>query len=375
MRTTFSITFYCRQCKVNRQGFAPVEMTIIINGERTVISLPRKEKPEDFQKLIKSRKANELQTFIDLMRSKVYEVQNHIIMDGKPVTAALVKEYLRTGGNRSYTFNDLFNDFKKHLSGENVGLSTHHKYHRIMKLWGELRPLDKEVGLVANTDAREFYTYLQNHFEQSTVAGMATKMKCIFQYAVDGGKIRVNPFNGIKIAKGEKDVEFLTEDEIVRIIDTPMPTPCLERVKDLFLWMCGTGQSYVDMASLRPEDIREEGEHRYISKDRQKTGVEYTTIILPFASVILDKYNGVLPVITNQRLNLYLKAVGSIVGIQKNLHCHMARHSFACLALNKGIRIETVAKALGHSASNLRQTQHYAKLLKKTVIDELSVMI
>lgn len=350
-------------------------MTLTINGERTIINLPRKEKPDDFQRLMSSRKSNDLKVFIDLMRSKVYEVQNEIIQDGKPITGHTIREYLRTGGTKSYTYKDLFSSFMEHLRSENPSISTYRKYQRIIDLWGTMQPTSKEVSTATNTAAREFYNYLQSNYEQSTVAGMATKMKCVFQYAVNEGRMKANPFAGIKISKGEKDVEFLSEDEIMKIIDTPMPTPSLERVKDLFIWMCGTGQAYVDMANLTPEDVMQDDEgNRYISKNRHKTGVEYTTIVLPFASAVFDKYKGKLPIITNQRMNIYLKAVGAVVGLEKVLHCHMARHSFACLALNRGIRIETVAKALGHSASNLRQTQHYARLMKKTVISELLCM-
>lgn len=374
MRTTFSIQFYCRSSKANKQGYSPIEMTLTLNGERTIINLPRKERPDDFQRLMKSRKPNDLKTFTDLMRSKIYEVQNSLIMDGRPLTSSAIKEYFRTGGIKSYTFKDLFADFSAQLRSEDKSISTYRKYLKVMDLWSEMQPIDKEITTATNTAAREFYNKLQKDYEQSTVAGMATKIKSVFQYAVDSGRIKVNPFAGIKISKGEKDVEFLTEDEISAIINTQMPTGYLDKTKDLFLWMCGTGQSYVDMASLVPEDIQEVDGNRYISKERHKTGVEYTTIVLPFASAIYDKYNGKLPIITNQRMNIYLKAIGSITGLNKKLHCHMARHSFACLALNKGIRIETVAKALGHSASNLRQTQHYAKLLKRTVISELSVM-
>lgn len=374
MKTTFSMQFYCRPSKTTKDGFAPVEMVLTINGERVVINLPRKEKPNEFQRLMKSKKPNELKTFIDLMRSKIYDVQNALIMDGQPMTSSTVREYFRTGGVKSYTYKDLFDAFMTKIRLEDVSVSTYRKYQRVIDLWCDLCPIEKDVKTVTNVVAREFYNSLQKSYEQSTVAGMATKIKCVFQYAVDNGKLSVNPFAGIKIAKGEKDVEFLMEDEIQQIINTPMPTPSLERVKDLFLWMCGTGQSYADMAQLSPDDIQEVDGHRYISKNRQKTGVEYTTIVLPFASEIYDRYDGKLPVITNQRMNIYLKAVQGAVGLKKRLHCHMARHSFACLALNKGIRIETVAKALGHSSSNLRQTQHYAKLLKRTVISELSVM-
>ena len=118
MRATHSIQFYCRSSKSNKQGYSPVEMTLTINGERTIINLPRKEKPDDFQRLMSSRKSNDLKVFIDLMRSKVYEVQNEIIQDGRPITGHTIREYLRTGGTKSYTYKDLFSSFMEHLRSE-----------------------------------------------------------------------------------------------------------------------------------------------------------------------------------------------------------------------------------------------------------------
>lgn len=376
MRATYAIRFYCRESKANKQGFAPVELSIIINQQRCVLNLPRKEKPVVFSNLTTQKKDNELKQYLDTVRHKLYQIQTEMLMNGIPLTVNTLRDYWKTGGVKTYTVQILFEDFVAHLRTTNVTKSTSRKYQIVMDLWSSQFGHTKEINSVTNTMCREFYYYLQGKYEQSTVSGMATKIKAIFQYAVNSGKISANPFNGIKIDKGEKDVEFLTEEEIQKIIKTQMPTPCLDRVKDLFLWQTGTGQAYVDMANLQPEDVQyTEDNTPYISKRRQKTDQEYTTIVLPFAHSVWTKYNGNLPVITNQRYNIYLKAVQSICGIKKSLHSHLARHSFACLALNKGIRIEVVAKALGHSASNLRQTAHYAKLVKNTTVSELSQMI
>lgn len=376
MRATYAIRFYCRESKTNKQGFAPIELSIIINQQRVIINLPRKEKPVVFSNLTAQRKDNELKQYLDTVRAKLYEIQTDMLQNNIPLTVHTLRDYWKTGGVKTYTFQTLFTDFVAHLRTTNVAPCTVRKYQIVMDLWGEKYGYTKELNWATNTICREFYTHLQSKYEQSTVSGMATKIKAIFQYAINSGKLKVNPFNGIKIDKGEKDVEFLTESEIQKIITTPMPTPCLERVKDLFLWQTGTGQAYVDMANLTREDVQyTEDNTPYIAKKRTKTGQEYTTIVLPFAHDIWLKYGGNLPVISNQRYNIYLKAVQSICSISKSLHSHLARHSFACYALNKGIRLEVVAKALGHSASNLRQTCHYSKLIKKTVIDEMKIAL
>lgn len=376
MRATYSIKFYCRNCKANKDGYAPVEVSIIINQQRVIINLPRKEIPATFNRLTKSKKSNELTDYLDAFRAKINSIQLQMLEQNIPLTAHTLRDYIKSGGVQTYTFQSLFDDFNTHLRTTNVALCTIRKYQIVMDLWGEKYGYTKELNTATNVMCREFYTFLQSRYEQSTVSGMATKIKAIFQYALNSGKIKVNPFNGIKIDKGEKDVEFLTEIEIQKIISTPMPTPCYERVKDLFIFQCGTGQAYIDMANLTREDVQYTIDGTpFITKRRAKTGQEYTTILLPFAHSIWTKYNGNLPVISNQRYNIYLKAVQAICGISKSLHTHMARHSFACLALNKGIRLEVVAKALGHSSSNLRMTAHYAKLINNTTVTELAQMV
>lgn len=81
----------------------------------------------------------------------------------------------------------------------------------------------------------------------------------------------------------------------------------------------------------------------------------------------------VLPVLTNQKMNAYLKEIADICGITTNLTFHIARHTFATtITLNNGVPIETVSKMLGHKS--LQQTQHYAKILDGKVSDDMAVL-
>ena len=105
----------------------------------------------------------------------------------------------------------------------------------------------------------------------------------------------------------------------------------------------------------------------YLKKKRGKTGVTYILPLNDTAISLLRKYDFELPIITNQKYNSYLKEIADICGIKKTLTTHLARHTAATLMLNAGIAIEVVSKILGHS--NTKMTQHYAKLLDKTVIN------
>ena len=153
----------------------------------------------------------------------------------------------------------------------------------------------------------------------------------------------------------------------MRIANKDFGIDRLNQVRDLFVFAANTALSYCDLTSIRRDDIQYEGDVMYLKKKRGKTGVTYILPLNDTAIELLKKYNYELPVISNQRYNSYLKEIADICGIKKTLTTHLARHTAATLMLNAGLSIEVVSKILGHS--NTKMTQHYAKLLDKTVIN------
>lgn len=370
-RTTFSISYYCRKSKATTRGLAPVEVSIVVNGKRTFINLPRKIEPETFEKLYNQKKTNELKDYLNVYTQKIYEVQKELMLSGTPITAHTIKEYIKTGGVKTYTLEDLYNDFIEVQKKRNPNVIR--KYIITFENLFKLHDRKKEITAINNADADEFLNYLKGIYEQSTLSGQITRIKCIFNYALNNGKIRTNPFNTLqKISKGEKPISALNKEEIEKIRNCKVNTNYMQKTKDLFLLQIGTGLAYTDMAQLNKNDIKDNEGIYYIQKKRQKTKVEYISLVLPIAKEIWDKYNGELPVISNQRYNTYLKALGISCGIEKNLHSHLARHTYGCLLLNNGVRLEVVQKALGHS--NIRQTQHYSKLQSETMINEFKTI-
>lgn len=180
-----------------------------------------------------------------------------------------------------------------------------------------------------------------------------------------------NPYTIFKPKKGKsKDPVFLTEEEIKLIQDYAPNYGYLERARDLFLFQCFTGLAYIDLMAFRKESIMESNGRKVIQSNRIKTDESYIIPLLPEAIKIAEKYNYCLPKISNQKYNDYLKEIlkDENVRINKTVTTHSARHTFATYLLNKDIPIETVARILGHS--NIKQTQHYARLLAKKVIDD-----
>ena len=212
-------------------------------------------------------------------------------------------------------------------------------------------------------------------------ASMATSwgyMKLLRTYIHDAIRHEVidkDPSIGIKVKRNDtSNVKWLTEDELDRIENARMPSGSLVRVRDLFIFMCYSGLAYSDAMDFRKGKIEEEDGMKFIRGRRIKTGEEYIVLMLPKVEAILEKYDYNLPHYSNQQLNKRIKDVMKVVGIDKNTSSHFARHSCAMYLLNNGIRIETVAKVLGHSSTRITQAV-YASILKKTVGEEMKKLI
>ena len=131
--------------------------------------------------------------------------------------------------------------------------------------------------------------------------------------------------------------------------------------RDLFIFQLYTGLSYSDMQQFSIEDYKLIDGKWINTGERIKTGIPYISQLLPPAVEILEKYNYQLPHLNNADYNKYLKALGLACGIERPIHSHMARHTFATWMLRQGVPIEHVSRMLGHT--NITQTQRYAKVV------------
>ena len=379
MRSTFNIGFVCRPSKVQKSGLAPVEMTIVINGARTYLSLPRKEAPATFKKLSTAKKNNELKEYLQGVYNKVSQKQTEMMLKGIPLTAQALKDFVQFGCSDSYTVGQLFDDYfailKKRV-GNNLSQNVYRKYEVARDIFYKYSSMDKnkQVAEITNAVIMDFRAALSKDYQSTSAAGILTKIKTICKFAYDNDRLRQDPFAGIKISKKAKDVEFLTEEEVKKIQNKHFDCDRLEKVRDLFLFQCFTGLAYADMAKLTKEDfMANQMGQTYIKKERCKTKVTFIAVLLPEALKVAEKYDYELPVLSNQKYNAYLKEIKDICGISKPLHTHIGRHTAATYLLNKGLSLETVAKILGHSSTSI--TKHYAKLLDNTVFSEIKKAI
>ena len=374
-RLTSSVAFYCRNCKTDKNGLAPIEASIIISGQRTFINLPRKERPEEFRKHIAARKDNDLKRYLDQVRAQLNQYQTELLQNGKPITPQALKEAFKNGGVRSYTIEDLFNDFlektKKRI-GHDLTQESYQKYEYVRNLFYKHVDKKKEVASITCSVIDSFYIYLQQNYNTATSASHMTRLKTVITYAIDDGHLKTNPFKNIKVKHGKKKIEYLTEEELNRIYTLEMDNQSLSDVRDAFCFQASTGLAYIDLLNLQKEDIKvtEDGTH-YITKTRHKTDTEFTTVILPMGVEILKRHNYNIKVITNQKYNLFLKSIQALANINKTLTTHLARKTFCCMLLNRGVSINTVAKCAGHADIKITRS-YYATLQESTVIKEVT---
>jgi site-specific recombinase XerD len=194
------------------------------------------------------------------------------------------------------------------------------------------------------------------------------------------GWLTRDPFLGFKMSMEEVKITPLSKEELKALSEKEFSCERLDQVKDIFVFCCFTGLAYVDIKKLkRSEIVLGIDEEKWIFTTRQKTDTASRIPILPTAQRIMEKYgnhiqclndNRLLPVLSNQKMNAYLKEIADVCNINKKLTFHIARHTFATtVTLSNGVPIETVSKMLGHK--NLRTTQHYAKILDRRVSDDM----
>ena len=349
-------------------------MSVIINGERTYITLPRKEKPAVFKTALSSKRDNDIKDYLNAARGRLNSITTEMLEQGLLLTANSLKEFFMHGGVRYYTIENLFDEYiyimSKREGAEEVSQKTFRKYELAREKFYGIIDKEKPATAITSTVIAEYMASLRKEYNTTTANGYGQKIKTIVKYGMSKGLIKINPFIGTHIRKGEMDIEFLTTDELNKIRDTDFHNDSLNRIRDLFTFQAASGMSYCDMAALAPEDIQyNESGQAYVHKRRAKTGVFFTSVILPDGMDILKRYNYKLPTISNNKYNAYLKTIADICGITKPLHTHIARHSYATRCINAGIRLEVVAKLLGHATTRI--TQHYAKLLRESVIKEV----
>ena len=396
-RDSFRVLFFLKKTRLLKNGEASVCMRITVNGTRVENNIRKSIDPALWSQAKetargKSRRACDLNTYIEEARIKLYQIFCELEQQNRPVTAHLLQE-LFFGQEKPEEVRTLLGTMQEHndqcraLVGTDYALITVRRYESCRRYLAELirqrygkedLPLTEVNGELVSAFA--FYLKTEKGCQQNTVIRYMKCLKKITNLACANDWMAKDPFLGIRFHEKEVVREFLTMDELQTIYHKEFPLERLTLVRDVFIFAAFTGLAFIDVQQLAPEHIvRDNNGNLWIRKPRQKTKNMCNIPLLDIPQEILRKYadhptcrkKGVLlPVPCNQKMNSYLKEIADICMIRKNLTTHCARHSYAtsvCLA--NGVSLENVAKMLGHS--NIKMTQHYARVLDSSILRDM----
>lgn len=349
-RQTFNVGFYCRASKTNRQGLAPIELSINVCGERKYVALPRKERPDIFKKQASSKRMNATREFCALWYAKVNDAVLSLTTKSLAVTVDGIKaELFGTGEKRGETVIELWNRYLATLRvkvGVDIELSTNSKYTLCRDRFCSFIGNDKSVDDLSVDDIRAYYTNLKRTMSVNTTEKYMIKLKSCLRFAS-----MEHLFDGIKIEKEKVEIELFTDDDYRDIRDKDFLYPHLNRMRDLFVFCCNSGISYSDLKSLTKDDFTVDVDGNVVvSKCRQKTGVRFYSVVLPDGVGVLKKYNYELPVISNQKGNQFLKLIAGVCQVKTKVTFHVSRHYYATKLIRLGVDATIVQKCLGHSS-------------------------
>ncbi|MDC1843249.1 site-specific integrase [Bacteroides uniformis] len=395
VRSSFSILFFIRESKARKNGNVPIEVMITVNGERNSFSTGKQIAIEKWDKTKqqvkgKDQETQNLNNYLKAIKAKLYQKEAELLERGFIITAQILYDAY-FDKVESIKERSLFEVFEEHnqeqekLVGNGVSKATHWVSVYTIRLLREFvqqkyKREDLYLRELNLNFIQSFHSFLR--IDKDMAQNSSTKhlklLKKIINLSVANSYMAFNPFSTYKVEREPVDIDFLDEEELRKIINFDTPLPRLERAKDMFLFGCFTGLSYIDIKTLTPEHFEKDSAGRiWIKKRRIKTGVLSRIPLLPIAKLILDKYKGgekLLPIQDPADINKYLKDIAILCGINKRICFHTSRHTFAStVTLANNISLEVVSKMLGHT--NTRMTAHYAKLIDKCIGEQMDKLM
>lgn len=398
MIAKITLHFYAKSTKANALGLLPIYVRLTVSGKRLEYSTKKFiDKSKWSVALSKMKGTNEnarsINSYLDLVKAKILDVQMQLLHRNEILSIENFKIMLFEDEKRARTLIPVFQDHNnriKELIGKEYAAGTLERYTTSLKhtkdfMQWKYGAADIELSKIDHAFIMDYEFYLRSvrNCANNTAVKYIKNFSKIIKICIANDWIDKNPFANYKSKIRELERTYLSEEEIQNLIEKKFTTPRLQLVCDLFLFSCFTGLAYIDVKNLTKENITFgiDGDE-WIFTHRQKTEAASKIPILPVTAMIIEKYskqkectmqNKLLPILSNQKMNAYLKEIATICEINKELTFHMARHTFATtVTLTNGVPIESVSKMLGHK--NLRTTQHYAKVVDRKVSEDMNLL-
>lgn len=386
------ILFLISRVKTNKQGLAPIRCRITLYNKRKIFSTGLFVEADKWNnKTQLAKPSNEDNKFINtqlsLIKTKINQAFLFLQVQEREFTAEDVyNQYAGIKLNIDKSILDVFDEYIKNLeklidietTKVSVAKFYQTKKHLQSFIWYKFKKNDYMLKQLKDNFITEFEFYLkaEKKFKHHTIYKTIQRFRQIVKYAVAKDYIFKDPFMLHKNPKPKKEVIYLSPKELETLSNHKFSQKRLENVKDMFVFCCYTGLAYNEMSALEKKHVEVGFDgFEWIKIIRKKTNKEVSVPILNKAKEILNKYEDdsekLLPIISNQKFNSYLKEIAEIVGIQKNLTHHLARKTFATtVLLYNDVPMEIVSELLGHSEMSVTQA-HYGKVVKVKVSEHM----
>ena len=398
MNKTFNLLFFIKKNKIRTNGTAPIYLRITIDGKAADIAAKRYIDPKKWdvkahKALGNSQEAKTLNLYLKTLEQQVYDSHYLMLKEEDFVTSEGLKSKLLGTDVSTRMLIPIFqdhNDKVEALVGQDFAPGTLERYKTSLKHTQEFinwkyKTSDIDIKAIDHAFIMDYDFWLRSVRKcgNNTAVKYIKNFKKIIRLCMAHGWLNKDPFLGYKAKLKAVERPFLSKEEIQTMYEKEFVSDRLTQVRDVFLFCCYTGLAYVDVKKLTKSHINigVDGE-QWIFTRRQKTDTSTRVPLLPVAKELVLRYdnhpqcvnsNVLFPVVSNQTMNSYLKEIANVCGINKELTFHIARHTFATtITLSNGVPIESVSKMLGHT--NIKTTQHYAKILDKKVSDDMSVL-
>jgi site-specific recombinase XerD len=386
-------TFLCRTGHQNEKGKSPIVLRIVFRGERRDVftglyCCKTNWQGSDVRVAKTEKAASTINQNLELIYRKAMNCFDEFRFSGSPFSIDELIDKLKGRENKPTLLIDYLEEGNQKMLrrvGNEIRKPTYYKYRRSLAymqefLFKEYKVKNFILQRVSTGFLEGYYQFLRNdkNISHNSACKYIGFVRTILSPAIREGFIKPDPFMGLKIRLKPVFREYLTQEEIDRLVKLELTDPDLKRKRDVFLFACYTGLAYVDIRQLAAIHLELNNTGSWhIRKPRQKTGQESIIPLLPAARRILEKYSLTKDlrdfrwyISSNQKMNEGLKHIGRKAGISKTLYMHLARHTFATtVTLQNGIPIETVSKMLGHAS--VKQTEHYAKVVASKIKSDM----
>ena len=395
MYNSFSVIFTTRKTRTSNDEKVIIYVRITLNSQRVEMSTGLKIEANKWCEITKrakgsSEQSKTINSCLGDINNNIYQVYAMLLGNGNAISVYDIKKHYLGTPEKRITIMEIFDRFiaiRKDLVGIEYSHLTYMKYctlkgHLLEFLTKNLNVQDVAVDDFKFSNLMDFEHFLRTDkgIGNNAAVKYVKYFRTVIGYALDAEMINKDPYIKYKGKIREVKRGYLSMEELTVLEAKVFSNERLEMVKDIFVFCCYTGLAYIDIKMLTIDQISMgiDGE-QWVNTSRKKTGNGVDVPLLPAALRIIKKYNGhpareidrkVLPVLSNQKMNAYLKEIGDICGLSKTLTTHLARHTFATtITLTQGISMESVSKMLGHS--DIKTTQIYAKVTNQKILGEM----